>query len=42
MFKTLGLDERLIKALDAQTITEPTDVQKAVYDTALSGIKIYW
>ncbi|BFM11404.1 DEAD/DEAH box helicase [Simiduia litorea] len=37
MFKTLGLDERLIKALDAQTITEPTDVQKAVYDTALSG-----
>lgn len=37
MFSELGLDDRLIKALDAQTITEPTPVQSAVFPVAMAG-----
>lgn len=37
MFTELGLDERLIKALDAQSITEPTQVQSAAIPAALAG-----
>lgn len=37
MFSELGLDQRLIKALEAQTITEPTEVQSQVMPVAMSG-----